>query len=231
MKRKYVKSTLYSIVGIIIIAFGVAMIVKANVGFDPWGVFFNAMKELYLAVKPSFFPVIQLGDSITIVNVFIVLLASFLVKEKIKWLSIAGGIVLGQFVNVWSAIISPIAFPQYFVVLGPVNLDLVGMIILVISIFILSLGIVVTIYYPTIQTPVDYLAYAIDKVIPAINYGVLRVMSDCIAMCVGIIIVYGVTRDFAMTRVSVGTILMFMITGLVINLVKSITDKFMLPKN
>lgn len=217
LSKKTVAQMFGSVVGIIVIAFGVSLVVKASVGIDPWGVFFNAMREVYMTYKLSSMPTLTLGDSITIVNIFIVVISSLLVKEKIKWLSIVGGIVLGQFVNVWSFLLTNITFGQINVELFGSTFNLIGYILLVLGIVVISFGIAITIHFPLVLSPVDYLAYALDKVVSPISYGVLRVISDISIAVLGMVIVLLVTGDFSRTRVGVGTILMFLVTGLVID--------------
>lgn len=215
-----------SIIGIIIIALGVAIIVKANIGIDPWGVFFNAVQLVYMQFKPDFFPNMRFGDSITIVSFVIVMSASFLLKEKIKWLSIIGGVLLGQFVNVWSFILSGLTPFKFDIMLLGLHIDLVSILMLLIGIVILSLGVGLTIHCPFIMTPVDYLMYALDIKIKKVPYGIIRVISDICMTLIGTMIILFLTQDMSQTRVGIGTILMFLITGLVIDIFQRKMKKY-----
>lgn len=226
LSKKTIAQLSGSIIGIIVIAFGVAIIVKANIGIDPWGVFFNAMQTTYMMFKTSFMPSISFGDSITIISVFIVIIASILAKEKIKWLSIVGGVLLGQFVNVWSSIIQMFVFPNVKISLGIIDFDIIGMMLLVVGIIILSFGVAITIHYPFIMSPVDYLMYALDLKIKRISYGMIRVISDVSITCVGALIIILTTGDTAMTKVGIGTVVMFLITGLVIDKIQQNIGKY-----
>ncbi|MGL4662967.1 MAG: hypothetical protein ACRCV7_04745 [Culicoidibacterales bacterium] len=222
------KSIIGSVIGIIIIAFGVALIVKASIGIDPWGVFFNAMQTVYMSFKLDFMPAISFGDSITIISFFIVISASLIVKEKIKWLSIVGGIILGQFVNIWSLIFQIFYFPQMTVSIFGASIDMVSLFLLVVGILILSFGVAITIYYPAIMSPVDYLMYALDVKIKHISYGVIRVISDITMTSLGALIILLLTHDFGKTRVGIGTVLMFLVTGIIIDKVQKMLGNYIL---
>lgn len=217
MSNKIWKQLLGSVLGIAIIAFGVALIVKASLGIDPWGVFFNAMQMIYMTFKLSFMPNISFGDSITIISFFIVIIASMLAKEKIKWLSIIGGVLLGQFVNVWSTVLQFVTFPEFKLSLGIMSVDSVSLFLLITGILILSFGVAITIHYPYIMSPVDYLMYALDLRIHNLSYGVIRVISDVTMTSVGALLAMSLIGDPGKTKVGIGTILMFLITGLVID--------------
>lgn len=226
LSKKTIAQLFGSVIGIIVIAFGVAIIVKASIGIDPWGVFFNAMQTVYMMCKTSFMPAISFGDSITIISIFIVIIASSLAKEKIKWLSIVGGVLLGQFVNVWSSILQIFVFPSIKVSLGITDFDIISMCMLFVGIFILSVGVAITIHYPFIMSPVDYLMYALDLKIKRVSYGMIRVISDVSITCVGALIIILTTGDTAMTKVGIGTVVMFLITGLVIDKVQQNIGKY-----
>lgn len=222
------KSIIGSVIGIIIIAFGVALIVKASIGIDPWGVFFNAMQMVYMSFKPTFMPAISFGDSITIISFFVVISASLIVKEKIKWLSIVGGILLGQFVNIWSWILQVFLFPKINIIVLGTSIDMMSFLLLIVGILILSFGVAITIYYPAIMSPVDYLMYALDVKIKHISYGVIRVISDITMTSLGALIILLLTHDFGKTRVGIGTVLMFLVTGIVIDKVQKMLGKCIL---
>lgn len=214
------KNAIVSGIGIIVIALGVALIVKANIGIDPWGVFFNATQMTYMAFRPEWLPAISFGDSITIISFVIVISASLLIKEKIKWLSIVGGILLGQCVNIWAYLLQFVNIPVIELHLGSISINTVSFVFLVIGILILSFGVAITIHFPFIMTPVDYLMYAIDLKVPQIAYGIIRVISDITMTTIGALLILILTQDFSKTRVGIGTIILFFITGLVIDFIQ-----------
>lgn len=230
MNKKTALQIIGSSGGIIIIALGVAFIVKANIGIDPWGVFFNAMQMLYMGLKPAFLPGIQFGDSITLVSVVVVISASLILREKIKWLSIIGGVLLGQCVNIWLSLLQNVNGPNWVVSFDSFSINIVSILGLCVGIVILSVGVAITIHYPFILSPVDYLMYAIDVKIKHVPYGVIRVISDVIVTLVGACIIFLLTGGVDQTRIGVGTIVMFLVTGLIIDVFQSKMKRFVLKK-
>lgn len=220
------KDMIVSVIGIAIIAFGVSFIVKASIGIDPWGIFFNAMQMTYMTFKPQFMPSLLFGDSIMIVSCFLVLIASCMLREKIKWLSIIGGVLLGQFVNAWSFFLQYLHVPSAWFSIGGIALDGVNFLLLLIGILILSLGVAITIHFPFILTPVDYLMYALDIKIPFISYGLIRVFSDISISTVGVLMILSLTGDFGKTRIGVGTVVMLLITGLIIDKMQQMVGSY-----
>lgn len=212
--NKQLIEALMSLVGVIFLALGLATIVKAAIGLDPWGVLFFGVLSAYNKVTPLELHFIQYGDMITIVSTIFVLIASLMKKERIKWLSIVSGFFLGQFVNIWVALWFSIQIPSVFI--GSFNV--MSLLILAFGIFTLSLGSTISLNFPMLMTPVDYLILAIKDYFPNREYGPVRIMADTSAVIVGYIITFIFTQNFFTASIGIGTILMFFCVGFVINL-------------
>lgn len=200
-----VKNFLFSSLGIIIVSFGVALVAVVNYGLDPWGVLFNGFALAWNKVSPFGFNILY-GDAITIVSVFTVTIASFILKERWNYLSVIAGIVLGQFVNIFAAILSVFDFDG-----TPVKI-----IAIFVAMILIGIGISFTIIFPFFMSPVDYFSIAVDKLTPT-NYGVTRVICDTSAVALGFIVVYALTQNFTESKIGFGTVIMFLLGGIIVN--------------
>lgn len=213
MNQLYKKTARFSmsLIGIITLALGLSLIVKASIGFDPWGVLFNGVLNAYNKMTPPTWHILQYGDMITLLSIVFVFIASTMLKEKIKWLSILSGFFLGQFVNIW------IYFLEYFSFNGSIT-NPISYFILLLGMLILSLGSIITLTFSTLMSPVDYLVLAISKKIPQQKYGTIRIFADTSAVILGSLITILFTQNILLIPVHIGTIIMFFGIGYIINI-------------
>lgn len=209
--KKYSSEFLMSLLGIITLALGLSLIVKANIGFDPWGILFNGALDAYKQVTPSPLHIFQYGDMITILSTIFVFIASLMKKAPIKWLSILSGFFLGQFVNIW----------LYFLVQIPINTGIsspFSYLILATGIIVLSLGSIITLTFSILMSPVDYLVLAISEKFPKQQYGTIRIIADTSVVILGAIITFCFTQNIHRIPINIGTVFMFFGIGYVINI-------------
>lgn len=209
--KTYSIEFLMSLLGIITLALGLAIFVKAAIGLDPWGVLFNGALNAYERVTPPSWHIFKYGDMITILSTLFVFIASFMKKTSVKWLSILSGFFLGQFVNIWLLFLLPL--PLTTGVLNPISY-----IILAVGIVILALGSIITLTFSLLMSPVDYLILAIAEKFPNKQYGTVRIFADTSAVILGTIITLCFTQNIHLVLVHIGTVIMFFGTGYVINL-------------
>lgn len=208
--KKYGIEILMSLIGIIFIALGLAIFVKAAIGLDPWGVLFNGSLNAYKTLLPKQLHIFQYGDMITLVSTLFVFIASYMKKESIKWLSIISGVVLGQCVNLWVALLGA---PLQTNIFNPTSY-----ILLILGIVALAVGSVVSLSFPILLSPVDYLILAIKDKFPKVKYGPVRIGADTSAVILGTIITLVFTQQMNLVLVNVGTVIMFFGIGFAINL-------------
>lgn len=206
-----------SLIGVILVAFGLAATVRASIGLDPWGVLFNSCLLTYKHFTPENLQLkfITYGNMITIISALFVVIASLLRKERLKVLSIISGIFLGTFVNLWIEILGKITFPTLFI--GPFNI--VAILIVLFGIIVLSFGSSISLQFPILMTPVDYLVLAIKDRFPNQPYGIVRTCIDTSAVILGSIITYLVLFNITLIPLGLGTILNFFLIGYVINFI------------
>lgn len=209
-----------SFIGIIVLALGLATIVKANVGFDPWGILFNGMLNAYNKVTPDSLHVLKYGDMITIISTLFVFIASAMRKAPIKWLSIISGFLLGQFVNIWVGLWLLVDAPS----LSIASIDIMPFIILAFGIITLSLGSIISLHFSVLMSPVDYLILTIKDRFPNHTYGLVRIGADTSAVIIGVLITLLFTQNIFATQVNIGTVIMFFGVGYVINLLMPIVS-------
>lgn len=204
-----------SLLSIIILAFGLAAIVIASIGFDPWGILFNGALLAYNKITPESLHFLKYGDMITIISTFFVFLVALVKRTKVKWLSILSGIFLGQFVNLWINLWQFITIPNIQFGIFPFT----SLLILTIGILALSLGSSIALSFSMLMSPVDYLISTISNTFSNHAYGHIRIIADTSAVIIGVIIVFAFTFSFNQTQVGVGTIILFFAVGYVINLI------------
>lgn len=209
--KKYGVEFFMSLFGVVLLALGLALIVKASIGLDPWGVLFNGALNAYNKMTPEAWHVIKYGDMITILSTLFVFIASFMKKEPIKWLSILSGFFLGQFVNIWLSFILPIPMTS-----GPLRIE--SYFVLLLGIVILSMGSTVSLTFSMLMSPVDYLVLAIKDKFPNKDYGMVRIGADTSAVILGSIITLLFTQNISAILIGIGTVIMFFGVGYVINL-------------
>ncbi|MGL4663231.1 MAG: YczE/YyaS/YitT family protein [Culicoidibacterales bacterium] len=209
--KKYGIEFFMSLIGVITLALGLALIVKAAIGLDPWGILFSGTLSAYNRVTPEAWHIFKYGDMITIVSTLFVFIASFMKKEPIKWLSILSGFVLGQFVNIWLIFLLPIPMTSG-------TFSWLSYLVLALGIVVLSLGSVIALTFSILMSPVDYLVLAIKEKFPKQEYGTVRICADTSAVILGSIITFVFTQNISNIPVGIGTIIMFFGIGYVINL-------------
>ena len=168
MKLTYLKKITLAICGIMVYAFGVVLIIKADVGLAPWDMFF-----LSIAGKLG----VSYGAVAIPVNV-IVLACALLLREKIGLATVIDTILSGVFVDVFTAILkfdTPNSYVlRYAMLIG-------GMVVMSFAVFLYMSAAIGC-------GPKDSLMVGVGKRLKKIPVGIARVFIDGTVFIIGFII-------------------------------------------
>lgn len=195
MNRKVTKRIVLYVAGLWFLALGVSFSIKADLGVSP----VNSVPYIISKIGS-----ISMGTCIIIVFSFFMLLQMLILRKEYQWkslLQILFSTIFGYFVDITNAITNGVVVMSYAAQLG----------LLVISIFLIAIGIMMYVDADLVPMPMEGLVLAISKKSKKLEFPQIKTICDSIVVLFGIVFslcvlgrLIGIREGTVLTAVSVG---------------------------
>ncbi len=186
---RYIQKTLRLVFGLFLFALGISLSIQANVGLSPWDAF-----SMGVAYKTG----ISFGN-IIVISGLVIILADYILKEKIGFGTILNAILIGKFVDlIQSTAIIPLMTNFYL-----------GIIMILAGQLVISIG---SFYYIGASLgcgPRDALMVALGKRMPRVPIGVIRGMIEGTVLLIGWLLGAKIGLGTVISAFGIGFILQF----------------------
>lgn len=199
-RQKLVYRILYYILGLLLLAFGVAFSVNSGLGVSPT----NSLPYVVSVVSG-----IDLGIAVVIVFSVYILIQIILLRKEFKLinlLQLAFSTVFGYFVNFARLILGDFALPTYFGQL----------VMLAVSIVLIALGLVFYLTAELVPMPMEGMSLAISKKLPRFQFHQIKICVDSLSVATATII--ALTATGGITGVREGTVISALVIGKVMQI-------------
>jgi len=199
-RQKLVYRILSYILGLLLLAFGVAFSVNSGLGVSPT----NSLPYVVSAVSG-----IDLGIAVVIVFSVYILIQIILLRKEFKLinlLQLAFSTVFGYFVNFARLILGDFALPTYFGQL----------VMLAVSIVLIALGLVFYLTAELVPMPMEGMSLAISKKLPRFQFHQIKICVDSLSVATATII--ALTATGGITGVREGTVISALVIGKVMQI-------------
>jgi len=199
-RQKLVYRILSYILGLLLLAFGVAFSVNSGLGVSPT----NSLPYVVSAVSG-----IDLGIAVVIVFSVYILIQIILLRKEFKLinlLQLAFSTVFGYFVNFARLILGDFALPTYFGQL----------VMLAVSIVLIALGLVFYLTAELVPMPMEGMSLAISKKLPRFQFHQIKICVDSLSVATAALI--ALTATGGITGVREGTVISALVIGKVMQI-------------
>lgn len=198
---QWVFRVLFYVLGLFLMAFGVAVAANSNLGISP----VNSLPYVVSAVVGR-----DPGTCVTLVFCSYILMQIILLRREFKWinlLQIVFSTIFGCFVNFTKALVGDFAIPTYAGQL----------LMLAVSIVLIAVGVVLYIEVEMVPMPMEGLSLAIAGKTGAAFHN-MKIVIDCVVVLAGAALSFLCLHRLVYIRE--GTIITAIVTGKVMALVK-----------
>ena len=202
---KWIARVIIYMIGLLILAFGVAFSVNSNLGVSP----VNSLPYVISLVVEK-----KLGTCVTVVFISYILLQILILRKDFQWFNLAQilcSTLFGKFVDFAKMVVGDFAIPTYA---GRLTM-------LAISIVLIAIGISMYMGVKLINMPMEGLTAAIASKLSNAKFHNVKVAVDCVAVGTGIILSFVFLGGLFGIRE--GTIISAMAIGKVIPYVNKVT--------
>lgn len=205
---QWVIRVLIYILGLLCLAFGVAVATNSGLGISP----VNSLPFVVSAITPEKLGPLELnpGNCVTIVFCIYILLQVLILRKDFKPINLTQIIfsfIFGQFVNVTKAIVGDWAIPTY-----PGKL-----VMLAISIVLIAIGVILYLDVKLVPMPMEGLSLVFaDKT--NTPFPKMKMIVDCLVVVLGVVLSFLFLRELVYIRE--GTVLTAVFTGPVMGLLR-----------
>lgn len=198
---QWVFRVLFYVLGLFLMAFGVAIAANSNLGISP----VNSLPYVVSAVVGR-----DPGTCVTLVFCSYILMQIILLRREFKWinlLQIVFSTIFGYFVNFTKALVGDFAIPTYAGQL----------LMLAVSIVFIAAGVVLYIEVEMVPMPMEGLSLAIAGK-TGIAFHNMKIIIDCVVVLAGVALSFLCLHELVYIRE--GTVITAVVTGKVMALVK-----------
>ena len=202
---KWIARVIIYMIGLLILAFGVAFSVNSNLGVSP----VNSLPYVISLIVEK-----KLGTCVTVVFISYILLQILILRKDFQWFNLAQilcSTLFGKFVDFAKMVVGDFAIPTYA---GRLTM-------LAISIVLIAIGISMYMGVKLINMPMEGLTAAIASKLSNAKFHNVKVAVDCVAVGTGIILSFVFLGGLFGIRE--GTIISAMAIGKVIPYVNKVT--------
>lgn len=192
---KFIYRILFYVLGLLIMAFGVAISVNSELGVST----VNS-----LPYEISLISGINLGTCVIIVFGCYIVVQIVLLRKQFKWINLTQIIfstIFGYFVDFAEFVVGDFAIPTYFGKL----------VMLAISIVMIALGVSMYVGTKLINMPMEGMTSAITDLLPGKSFHQVKIVVDCIVVVVSLLLsllclhgLYGVREGTVLCALLVG---------------------------
>lgn len=197
---KYIYRTILFLFALNLMAMGIALYLKADIGVGPWDVLHNNLYEYYQ---------LTFGTWVFIVGIIAILFSLLLHYRPKNLLAIISGLIMGKLIDIW--LIEVFVFK--------VDNLILQLLIFICAIILLGNGIALLVITKFPPTPGDVLMLSIINKFK-LNYLKAKTLTDLLAFIVAILI--GLINGAPFNKIGIGTLLALFFIGGVIE----VTSKF-----
>lgn len=204
---QWVIRVLLYVLGLFLMAFGVAIAANSNLGISP----VNSLPYVVSAVVSR-----DPGTCVTLVFCSYILLQIIILRREFKLinlLQIVFSTIFGYFVNFTKAIVGDFAIPTYAGQL----------LMLAVSIVFIAAGVVLYIEVEMVPMPMEGLSLAIAGRV-GIPFHNMKIIIDCLVVAAGVALSFLCLHELVYIRE--GTVITAIVTGKVMALVKKLISPF-----
>lgn len=202
---KWIARVIIYMIGLLILAFGVAFSVNSNLGVSP----VNSLPYVISLIVEK-----KLGTCVTVVFISYILLQIIILRKDFQWFNLAQilcSTLFGKFVDFAKMVVGDFAIPTYA---GRLTM-------LAISIVLIAIGISMYMGVKLINMPMEGLTAAIASKLSNAKFHNVKVAVDCVAVGTGIVLSFVFLGGLFGIRE--GTIISAMAIGKVIPYVNKVT--------
>ena len=199
---------LFYIIGLLFLAFGVAISANSNLGISPVNSLPYVISDI-VKVKP--------GTCVTVVFCFYILLQAIILRKDFKIVNlfqIVFSTIFGYFVNFSKAVVGDFMLPG----------GMVGRLIMqLISIVIVAFGVFIYMEVELVPMPMEGLTAAIAQKVGK-PFPTVKTVVDCTVVLLGIILTFVCLHIVPFvdpaSRIGIGTVLAAVITGKIVGMIR-----------
>lgn len=194
--QKLIYRILFYVLGLLIMAFGVAISVNSELGVST----VNS-----LPYEVSLISGINLGTCVIIVFGCYIVVQIVLLRKRFKWINltqIVFSTIFGYFVDFAEFVVGDFAIPTYFGKL----------VMLVISIIMIALGVSMYVGTKLINMPMEGMTSAITELLPGKSFHQVKIVVDCTVVVISLLLsllclhgLYGVREGTVLCALLVGS--------------------------
>lgn len=193
--RKFVYRILFYVLGLLIMAFGVAISVNSELGVST----VNSLPYVISLITRS-----NLGTCVIIVFGCYIVVQILLLRKQFKWINLTQIIfstIFGYFTDFAKFVVGDFALPTYFGKL----------VMLAVSIVMIAVGVSMYVGTKLINMPMEGMTSAITELLPGKSFHQVKVVVDCIVVVAALVL--SVVFLHGLYGVREGTILCALLVG------------------
>ena len=199
-KNKWFERIIFYVLGLLVLAFGVAVSVNSNLGVSP----VNSLPYVVSLIVDQ-----KLGTCVTVIFISYILLQILILRKDFQWINLAqilSSTLFGKFVDFAKMVVGDFAIPTY-----------AGrLIMLAISIVLIAIGISMYMGVKLINMPMEGLTAAIASKLPNAKFHNVKVAVDCVAVGTGIVLsfvflggLFGIREGTIISAMAIGKVIPF----------------------
>lgn len=195
---KWLARVFIYVIGLLILAFGVAFSVNSNLGVSP----VNSLPYVISLIVEK-----KLGTCVTVVFISYILLQILILRKDFQWFNLAQilcSTLFGKFVDFAKMVVGDFAIPTY-----AGQLTMLG-----ISIVLIAIGISAYMGVKLINMPMEGLTAAIASKLPKAKFHNVKVVVDCVAVGTGISLsfvflggLFGIREGTVISAMAIGKVI------------------------
>lgn len=195
---KWIARVIIYMIGLLILAFGVAFSVNSNLGVSP----VNSLPYVISLIVEK-----KLGTCVTVVFISYILLQILILRKDFQWFNLAQilcSTLFGKFVDFAKMVVGDFAIPTYA---GRLTM-------LAISIVLIAIGISMYMGVKLINMPMEGLTAAIASKLPKAKFHNVKVVVDCVAVGTGIVLsfvflggLFGIREGTVISAMAIGKVI------------------------
>lgn len=195
---KWIARVIIYVIGLLILAFGVAFSVNSNLGVSP----VNSLPYVISLIVEK-----KLGTCVTVVFISYILLQILILRKDFQWFNLAQilcSTLFGKFVDFAKMVVGDFTIPTYA---GQLTM-------LAISIVLIAIGISAYMGVKLINMPMEGLTAAIASKLPKAKFHNVKVVVDCVAVGTGIILsfvflggLFGIREGTVISAMAIGKVI------------------------
>ena len=195
---KWLARVIIYMIGLLILAFGVAVSVNSNLGVSP----VNSLPYVISLIVEK-----KLGTCVTVVFISYILLQILILRKDFQWFNLAQilcSTLFGKFVDFAKMVVGDFAIPTYAGQLTKLG----------ISIVLIAIGISAYMGVKLINMPMEGLTAAIASKLPKAKFHNVKVVVDCVAVGTGISLsfvflggLFGIREGTVISAMAIGKVI------------------------